>query len=307
VAMANSKYSNADTPEDKATEALHIALHAMNKYFKRFNPDEVAVMFEGKDNWRKAYTKSDACISKRVYKANRIKDDTLLPFYELLESFEHLIRNHSSIICLQHDRLEGDDLLAGYVQRYCGQGDEVIAVSNDKDFVQLLQFENFTLINPDKDVPRSLLDVCGEDDALYFMFEKAIRGDSGDNVMSAYPRLRKDKIKKCMTDDYMLTQILNDTWTKTDPDTGDVTTYKVGDLVNENILLMDLTAQPPEIRELIESTLDECTVNHGKYNHFNFQKFCGKHNLIKIADSADQFVKLFSVTNNKKQKEMIKY
>jgi hypothetical protein len=301
VAAAQGKYNTSGTVEERAGLSMHMALNSLNKFYKKYKPDQIAVTFEGSDNWRKAHTRSAKCVSKRVYKANRVKDDSMIPFFELIKSFEDLVRNHTALICLSHPSMEGDDIFAGYVQRFADTEDEIIGISGDKDFVQLLKYKNFTLINPDTAKPRTLLDVCGQDDAAYFMFEKAFRGDAGDNVMSAYPRVQKKRLLKCLSDDYELTKIMNETWTFTDPETQEVTTYKVSELFEENNLLMNLECQPPEIRAAIEQTLDHELMHHGKYSHFQFTKFCGKYGLKQIAENAQQFANLFSATVQKSE------
>jgi len=297
VAAAHGKYGPEGTPEEKAGLAMHIALNTVNKYYKKYRPDQVAVTFEGGQNWRKDYTKSDACKSKKVYKANRVKDDSMIPFFELIKGFEDLVRTHTSIVCLSHPKLEGDDLFSGYVQRFSEAGDEVIGISGDRDFVQLKKYKNFKLINPDDGKERE----C--DDPLFFMFEKCFRGDAGDNVMSAYPRVRKTKLEAALKDEYALTTIMNETWDFTDPESGEVTTYRVGDLFEENQLLMDLDCQPPEIRQLIKETLDHELVHHGKFSNFHFQKFCGKYGLKQIAESSTNFVDMFSGKKYPEQKK----
>ena len=113
VAAANGRYGNTGTAEDKAGLCLHVSLQTLNKYYKRFKPDEIAVTFEGGKNWRKAYTKSATCKTNKIYKANRVKDPSMEPFFELIRSFEDLARKHTSLVCLSNPELEGDDLFAG--------------------------------------------------------------------------------------------------------------------------------------------------------------------------------------------------
>ena len=298
VAAANGKYNNG-TPEEKAGLAMHVSLQVLNKHYLKYKPDELAVTFEGANNWRKAYTKSENCKSKRVYKANRVKDPSMEPFFELMKSFENLVRNHSSLVCLSNPNLEGDDLFAGYVQRFAEQGDEVYGVSGDKDFLQLLKYKNFYLINPDDGHPRAV------DDADFFMYEKCFRGDSGDNVMSALPRVRKARLIKSRTDDFEYTSLMNEQWTVKDPETGEETTYKTKELYEENKILMDLSYQPEHIRQIITETLDHELANHGKFSFFEFQKFCGKFGLTKIADNSTRIVEMLSTTGQFK-KESIK-
>lgn len=294
VAAATGKYNSGGTAEEQAGLAMHTALNTLNKFYKQIKPDHVAVTFEGPKNWRKAYTLSEACISKRPYKGNRVKDASMEPFFELMKAFEELARTHTSLVCLSHPNLEGDDVFGGFVQERCALGDEVIGVSGDKDFASLLKHPNFTLINPDDGKGRDLVKLCGVNDAEYFMFEKAFRGDPGDNVMSAYPRVQRKRMMKAFSDEYERTKIMNETWTFTDPDTQEVTTYRVGDLWEENNILMNLEKQPPEIRQLISETVANAIDSRGKFSFFHFTKFCGKFGLNQIAENGQQFANLFS-------------
>lgn len=299
VAAAHRKYNTSGSPEEQAGLAMHMALNTLNKYYKKFQPDQLALTFEGRNNWRKEYTQSAQCLSGKVYKANRVKDPSMIPFFELIGSFEELVRQHTSVVCLSNAKLEGDDLFAGYVQRFADAGDEVIGISGDKDFVQLLRHKNFTLIDPDKGTPRKVKDVCGVDDAEFFMFEKAFRGDKGDNVFPAYPRVQKKRLQKAYTDEYELVKIMNETWQFTDPDTGVEKTFRVGDLFEENMMLMNLEAQPDYIKTIISETLDHELVHHGKFSFFHFQKFCGQYGLKQISENSTNFVNMFSVTGQR--------
>lgn len=294
VAAGNNNNTFED-PKVKAALGMHMALYKLRKYVKAHKPDRIVVTFEGRDNWRKTYTKSPECISGNLYKGNRVKDPSMDAFFELIAAFEDLAVNHTSLVCLTHPELEGDDLFAGYVKRYAELGDEIVGISGDKDFVQLLKYENFKLINPDSDKQRTLVDVCGVDDAKYFLFEKCIRGDKGDNVHSAYPGVRKTKIEAALKDDYEMSKLMNTEWSVKDPDTGEIVkTFRVGDLFKENQVLMDLDGQPDYIKVLIDETIDNALLNRGKFNFFNFQKFCGKFELKQIAENATQFTDLFS-------------
>lgn len=302
VAAAHGKYGNTGTPEDQAGLALHMALNTLKSHYNKVRPDEIAITFEGGNNWRKAYTKSDACVSKRIYKANRVKDDSMIPFFELIKSFEDLCREHTSIICLSNEHVEGDDLFAGYVQKYAAPeyleaGDETYGLSGDKDFVQLLKHKNFKLLNPDKLGAERDTDKNGNKiDPEYFMFEKAFRGDAGDYVMPAYPKVRSTRLQKAFKDEFELTNLMNHVWTFNEPSTGEERTFRVGDLYEENQMLMNLERQPDWVREEIAKTLNHESINHGQFNFFAFQKFCGKYGLKKISEDATSFVPLFSST-----------
>jgi hypothetical protein len=294
VAAANSRY-NAGS-EDMAGLAMHSALMTLRKYYRDNKPDQIALAFEGANNWRKTYTRSSECVSRRVYKANRVKDSSMDVFFELIKDFEALARQHTSLVCLSNDILEGDDLIAGYVQRFAPQGDEVMILSGDKDFMQLLHADNIKLINPDNGKDRRKDPKWDPAfNAKYFMFEKCFRGDSGDNVLPAYPRVRSTRIKQAWENEFHRTNIMNETWQFVDPNGGDPRELRVGDLFKENELLMDLTKQPSYVRTAIDETLDHALVSYGKFSFFHFQKWCGKYGLNQVAEHSHDFAEMFSV------------
>lgn len=297
VASAQSKYQSND-PADKAGLALHACLTTMLKWYNQVKPDQIIVTFEGSKNWRKAYTASEKSIAKVGYKANRVRDPAMDHLYQVLNDFETMARQHSSIVCLSHEQLEGDDLIAGAAQYFSALGDEVIILSGDKDFCQLLKLQGVVLLNPDKGIVRE------HEDPEFFMFEKAFRGDVGDNVRSAYPRVRKVRLEKAFNDPYERTLIMNETWKFVDPDTQEEIIYRVGDLFEENQVLMNLERQPTEIRDIIQSTIEEGLSTHGKFSMFAFMKFLGQHELIKIAESSEKFIKLFSCKPSEHQQKV---
>jgi hypothetical protein len=310
VASAHGKYNAGQgSAEDQAGLAMHIALNTLKSHYNKVKPDQIALTFEGSKNWRKEYTRSEECVSKRIYKANRVKDDSMIPFFELIKAFEQLAREHTSLVCLGNPICEGDDLFGAYIEKYCGEGDDVLGLSGDKDFVQFVKrFPNFTLLNPDKAGASRHLDKKGNEiDGEYFMFEKAFRGDVGDNVMPAYPRVRSTRLAKAYNDPYELTNIMNETWTFDEPETGNERVFRVGDLFEENMLLMSLMHQPEHVRQEMFRTLDHEVQNHGQFNFFAFMKFCGKYKLNKIAEDATSFVEMFSCTGqNTEFKEEVK-
>lgn len=290
---ATQKYKS--TSRDSAELGLHMCLLSMRKHFKQVQPDELVVAFEGSNNWRKAYTKSEQCYSKRIYKANRVKDPNMEILGEVLSSFKEMAIKHTSLIVLHNPLVEGDDLVAGYVQRF--KDDELVILSGDKDYLQLLTSPNITLRNPDSDHPRSLDEYDG--DAKYFMFEKCFRGDLGDNVMSAFPRVRSAKLKKAYTDHFELTNLLNSTWDFVIPETGEKRVMSVRDLYNENSLLMDLTKQPEHIQQIIQDTITEAITNKGKFNLMKFHRFLGENELEEISKNYNDYMVMFSLGQKK--------
>jgi len=143
-----------------------------------------------------------------------------------------------------------------------------------------------------------------DSDANYFMFEKCIRGDAGDNVQSSYPRLRSNKIKEAYTDEFKRANIMNHKFVVESINADGTLVskeYTTGELFEENQLLMDLTKQPEYIREMMDQAIDHAVNNRGKYNHFDFIRWCGKHQLVNILNNISNYTSLMSGKGYKNQ------
>jgi 5'-3' exonuclease len=285
--------------EESAGLAHHSALITLNKYFRNFKPHKVVMAFD-RTSWRKAYTADEElCISGKPYKGNRRQNMTpaekemFAKFTRHLKDFEDMMDRKTSVVCLAGDGLEADDLIAGVVEEFADE--EVIIVSADKDLIQLLRNENVKLIDPATgEDRRKLLDKDYDGDVDYFMFEKCVRGDTGDNVQSAFPGVRKTRIKKAYTDAFEQVNMMNETWTIGHVGDDDYKEFIVKELFEENKLLMDLSAQPDVIKDRIKQTIESGFEDPGAYSHFHFLKFLGKYELKKISEQVDNFVKMLS-------------
>lgn len=286
----------ANKQEDEQTNAglaHHSALTTLNKYFREFKPSKTIMTFD-RPSWRKEYTASDLCLSGRPYKGNRRQKMTpkeaekFQRFLDHLNHFEEIMRDRTAVCCLAANMCEADDLVAGFVQEY-GDDNKITIVSADQDFIQLLYNDNIDLIDPASGKSRrKTLEDDFYNDIEYFMFQKCLRGDSGDNVMSAFPRVRKTRIKKAYDDSYERANLMHETWSDAEQ------TYVVRDLFEENQLLMDLRHQPEGVREIISSTIEREMEDPGRYSHFHFLKFLGEYELKKITESIDNFVPMLS-------------
>lgn len=277
----------------------HTALLTLNKYFNRYKPDELVLAFDAY-SWRKAYTENlDECVTYKKYKGQRrsklstSEREKLEQFDSHLQEFIDMFKNQTRALVLHRKWLEADDLIAGYIQE--NPDDSHILISADKDFMQLLVRNDVKLIDPDSEKERTLEEF--DDDPDYFMFVKCIRGDSGDNVISAYPRVRESKLKEAYRDPLVLTNIMKHEFNVlVNDEDGNVTEQKLitEEVFMENVLLMDLTAQPDHIKELIVKEINRAHEERGKFNYMEFLRFCGKYDLIRIRDSIDNFVPMLS-------------
>lgn len=288
-------FTNPDVDEiTTAGLAHHMALMSLNKYFKQFKPSKVFMVFD-RPSWRKDYTLSNDCYSKRIYKGERRKDMT--PTQQLryeaflghVAEFERLMTEYTSVVCLACKKLEADDLISGLVQKY-SETHKLVIISSDKDFLQLLWNDNTTLIDPNTDKPRTLEE--WNNDPSLFLFEKCFRGERGkskDNIESAYPNIRATKIRQAYEDPYIFENIMRDVWIHADKREMSVST-----LFKENMLLMDLLSQPEDIKGLIDQTIEEGMKNTGVFSFFHFKKFCGKYELKKISENVEQYMTMLS-------------
>lgn len=290
--LYRSFYANPDE-DDMVTAGLahHRALTVLNKYFKQFRPTKVFMAFD-RPNWRKVYTKTDECVTWKVYKGNRRQNLTpkqqakYEKFLEHVTDFEELMKEHTSVICVASKLLEADDLIAGISQKFEDEA-EVVIISSDKDLMQLLTKDNVVLINPDNGKERTLEDF--DNDPNYFIFEKCFRGDRGDNVQNARPRIRTAKIKEAYKDPFIRENIMHETWTN---ELGKEVV--VGHIFKENNLLMNLSAQPDMIRKKMDKTIDDAINDPGTFSYFHFMKFCGEYELKKISENIHQYTKMLS-------------
>lgn len=284
---------------------MHISLQSINKWYGKYKPDYVVFAFEGGNNWRKKYTFDHSL--RRQYKANRVPDPAMAHFYELMPAFKNVIKNYTSICCLDVEGTEADDAIAVYCQQVhelnkaAGQTlHHVDIVSGDKDFVQLLKYDGVRLINPDTGKLRNQPgDKDYQEDIDYWLFLKCVRGDAGDNVPSAYPRVYETKIKEAYTDPYKRLNFMETRWKDENG-----TEWKVGDLFKHNTVLMALHEQPEDIRQKLIEEVKRQSVETKTYQHFHFLRFVGQFKLQRVGEEASRFVALFSHNQRYKKGEI---
>lgn len=272
--------------------ATHSGLMTLNKYYKQFKPKKGVVMAFDRSSWRKEYTASDKCHpATKPYKGNRRKDMSptqalkFEKFIDHLREFEKLITEHTGIIALAGEKLEADDCIAGFCQ--INQGDDVVIISADSDLLQLKRYTGVRVISPATDKEAQLDDY--NQDPMFYLFQKCMKGDPTDNIQSAYPRLRMTRIEKAYHDPFERTQLMKETWR--DEKNNDIV---VEDMFKENQKLIDLERQPNDIRVAILTTVDEAMGRTHKFSMFHLLKFCNKYELKKIIEGIDQFIPMLS-------------
>jgi len=119
-----------------------------------------------------------------------------------------------------------------------------------------------------------------------------MRGDPTDNIFSAFPGVRekgsKNKVglQEAFEDKkrkgYNWNNLMLQRWV----DHNEVE-HRVLDDYERNRVLVDLTAQPDDVKAKIAETIAEgMTVKQQQMIGAQFLKFCGKYNLVKLSDNA---------------------
>ena len=294
---------------DKLGFAIHVTLNSVSKAFR--DQKATHVIFCLKDFY--APYKSNRAVARAALTESEAEEDKL--FWETFDTLKDFLSNRTNCTVLQHPDLEADDLIAGWIQAH--PHDHHTIVSSDTDFYQLLS-ENVNQYNGIADELHTIQGIFDKKgapvkdkktkepkvipDPKWILFEKCMRGDPTDNVFSAYPGVRKvgSKNKVGLTEafadkdakGFAWNNIMLQRWT----DHNDVE-HRVLDDYQRNVTLVDLTAQPEEVKEKIVGTIQGNSVALNRpMVGAQFLKFCGKYDLIKMADMADSYVRFLEAS-----------
>lgn len=308
----HSAHRQSDT-WDKLGFAIHVTLSSVNKAFRDQKADHVVWCLEGR-SWRKDFYepyKKNRSVARAALTEAEAEEDRL--FWEAFDELQTFIRERTNCTVLQHSRLEADDLVAGWIQSH--PADQHVIVSSDTDFHQLLA-ENVKQYNGVADELHTIQGIFDKKgapvkdkktkepkkipDPSWILFEKCMRGDPTDNIFSAYPGVRTvgSKNKVGLTEAYedktskgfAWNNLMLQRWTDHNGQE-----HRVLDDYERNRILVDLSAQPEEIKAIIAETIavGSQPKNISQVGLY-FMKFCGKYDLVKIGDQAQEYAQWLS-------------
>ena len=288
--------------------ALHITLMAVNKMARRFEADHVVFALEGR-SWRKDfYTpyKANRAVARGKMTETEADEDKL--FWETYDELTKYLSQKTNCSVIRHPTAEADDIIARWIALH--PQDEHIIISSDTDFVQLLapNVRQYNGIADELLTLEGIFDAKGKlvndkktkqpkviPDPKWLLFEKCMRGDSSDNVFSAYPGVRekgtKNKVglREAFGDrdrkGYNWNNMMLQRWTDHNGQE-----HRVLDDYERNCTLIDLTAQPEEVKAAVDASIQE-QISHKDVGQVGvrFMQFCGKYELVKCSDVAEQF------------------
>jgi 5'-3' exonuclease len=298
----------ASDPWEKLGFALHITLMAANKVARRFEADHVVFALEGR-SWRKDVYKpykANRAVARAALTESEQEEDKM--FWEGYDELTKYLSTRTNCSVIRHPQAEADDIIARWIALH--PADDHIVISSDTDFVQLVSptVKQYNGITDELITLEGIFDAKGRPvidkktkqakacpDPAWLLFEKCMRGDSSDNVFSAYPGVRekgtKNKVglREAFGDrdrqGYAWNNLMLQRWL--DPDGIE---HRVLDDYERNRTLIDLTAQPTEIKQQVDSAIAE-QISHRDVGQVGvrFMQFCGRYELNKCSDAADQF------------------
>ena len=292
--------------------AFHITLNSIKKAWQDFNGSHVVFCLEGR-SWRKDYyapykrNRSDARAAHTEKEAEEEK-----VFWEAFDTFKDFIKDKTNCTVLQHQQLEADDLIAGWIQTH--PNDDHVIISTDSDFVQLIapNVRQYNGVMETTTTHEGIIDKKGKrvidkktneakavPNPEWLLFEKCMRGDPTDNVFSAYPKVRKNKLEEAFNDrankGFAWNNMMLQRWVDHNG-----LEHRVLEDYERNRKLIDLAAQPQDIRDVITETISTNAVPKAiDQVGIRLLKFCNLYDLKKISDSIQQYAEPFQAKYQK--------
>lgn len=313
---------------DKVGFAIHLTIASINKAWRDQKADHVVVCLEGR-SWRKDFYKpykANRAVARAALTEKEQEEEQL--FYDAFDALTTFLKTKTNCTVLQNSILEADDLIAGFIQTH--PNDHHTIISSDTDFYQLLA-ENVNQYNGITDELHTINGIFDKKGKLvidkktkepkvipnpaFILFEKCMRGDPTDNIFSAYPGVRTNgsKNKVGLTEAFADKDKKGFSWNNlmlqrwADHNGAE---HRVLDDYERNRVLVDLTAQPADIKDTMFETIKTNAVpKNMPMVGAQFLKFCGKYDLVKLSDNAssiatwmcanypEQAVTVFNVTN----------
>lgn len=274
TALNTSKIKPAKTIRQKEKYAKEFifktVLDNILYHAAKFGCSAIVIAADSKKVWRKDFYPE--------YKANHDEHDNV--YYDdviaAIELLREFFEGYTGAYYLSVPKCEADDIIAVWCQS--SEGVQNIILSSDKDFIQLVSDETSLYSPPQKKFRETI-------DPQYDLFVKCIRGDRGDNIHSAFPKVRETRLKKAWEDELEMMNLINEKH----PIHGNI----VGEHLEFNQKLIDLREQPIEIRVDILNAIN--TYTNGKFDEIKAMRFLKENNLGAFVDSIRNAVPLRNV------------
>jgi hypothetical protein len=301
-----SRHAINGSADIKLGMAFHITLNSIKKAWTDFDGSHLVFCLEGR-SWRKDYyapykrnrAESRAAASEREQEEDRI-------FWEAFDTFKDFIAEKTNATVLQNPQLEADDLIAGFIQSH--PHDDHVIISTDSDFIQLIapNVRQYNGISETTYTHEGIFDKKGKRvidkktnvekdliDPEWILFEKCMRGDPTDNVFSAYPKVRKNKLLEAYNDrnrrGFAWNNLMLQRWVDHNGEE-----HRVLDDYERNRRLIDLKHQPDDIKQIINETIaTKSQPKNISQVGIRLMKFCNLYDLKRITENIQQYADAF--------------
>jgi|TARA_R110001606_G_scaffold360895_1_gene513915 5'-3' exonuclease len=294
-----------DDIDTKIGMAYHIMFASILKAYRDFDGAHVVMCYEGR-SWRKDFFepyKANRKVARDKLTEKEMEEDKA--YWKAFDDLKEFMETRTNCTVLQHSRCEADDFIGRWIQNH--PDDEHVIISSDSDFYQLLtdkvtQYNGIanTHIKLDgivNDRGKPVIDKKTKEqkqigDPNWLLFEKCVRGDSSDNVFSAYPGARKKGTKNKIgmeeafadkdAKGFNWNNFMLQRWVDHNGEE-----HRVMDDYHRNMTLIDLTRQPDDIKEALDEVITtqvQATPVSGVGIHF--MRFCGTYDLQRISDNS---------------------
>jgi len=295
--------------------AYHIMLSSVKLCYNKFNADHAVFCLEGR-SWRKDFYapyKAHRRVAQLAKSSREQEEDQIM--FQSYDDMITFLDEKTNVTMLQNPEAEADDMIAVFIQSH--PNDNHIIISSDSDYFQLVT-DNVTMydgvqnriitkdgffkddkhMTPIKD--KKTKEVLEAIDPEWMLFEKCIRGDTSDNIFSAYPGCRKKGTKNKIgmieafndraTGGFNWNNFMLQRWTDHNG-----LEHTVRDDYERNVKLVDLTAQPYDLMVKFVETIAENSVVKTKTGvGMQFLKFCGIHDLQNLAKAPDEMAAILN-------------
>ena len=284
--------------DEKIGLAFHIMFNSIKKANNMFSGDHVVFCLEGR-SWRKdVYEPYKKNRKVALDKRSPVEQEEDTYWWEAYDDLLNFLKEQTNCSAVRSSVAEADDVIALWVEAH--KDSRNIIVSTDSDFYQLIsptvslyngmtnQIITINGFYDEKDNP--VIDKKTNQPKTapapeWLLFEKCIRGDSSDNVFTAFPKVRKTKIKEAFEDrhnqGFVWNNFMLSKWV--DHNGNDMV---VKECYERNKQLVDLTQQPDEVKtdvltEIVRAQNSKAIEQVG----VRFMKFCNKYSLEKLAQN----------------------
>jgi len=307
--------------EIKLGMAFHITFNSIKKAWQDFGGTHVVFCLEGR-SWRKDFYapyKANRAEARAAHTVKEAEEEKI--FWEAFDEFKNFITEKTNCTVLQHNQLEADDLIAGFIQSH--PNDDHVIISTDRDFYQLLasNVKQYNGVAEETHTITGIFDKKGKlvldkktkepkevPNPEWLLFEKCMRGDTSDNVFSAYPgvRVKGTKNKVGLTEafedrkskGYAWNNLMLQRWSDHNGQE-----HRVLEDYQRNVQLCDLTAQPDNIRALINETITTYAIpKEITQVGIRMLKFCNSYDMKKIADNIQSYAEPFQARYQRENK-----